>query len=330
MYLKPEPESLKEKSFSLTQNYRQIRVSLYGGILLLTIFLFTSNFQFEEMNERAFELLALSNVWEFAYRWPYQFFTHHFVHFNLYHLVANIFFLMLLTAYERRVGAIRFLEVAAASAIFSTPSVFILSGNSATCGISAVLFGLGAAYFTDHKQLSKKEWLKAVGLFSLIAILMTIGGELETDEDEMIVDHWGHILGAVGGIIYCRIRQPKPPPAIIEPTESEESIEPEMSKETDYIATAIDKLRYSGNVAAADGLRNAKLGGSTGGEIVSRIGFFFMDLKEDDSPTFEIVKEEAQLFFKEYAAYFTTENPEGRESVVIVNPFKPSETENED
>lgn len=89
------------------------------------------------------------------------------------------------------------------------PSILFYSENVAVSGISGGVFGLAAAYFTDEKELSTKEWLAAISLFVFLAILLAIEGEFKGRSSaaaDLRIDHIGHFLGALGAIIYCRLK----------------------------------------------------------------------------------------------------------------------------
>ncbi|MBU2711745.1 hypothetical protein [Zooshikella harenae] len=54
-----------------------------------------------------------------------------------------------------------------------------------------------------------KAWVLAIALFSIFVLLLAFDAELKDNLNvsfDMQVDHIGHALGAVGAIIYCRVR----------------------------------------------------------------------------------------------------------------------------
>jgi len=209
LFLRPSPNSLKAAPLTFSQNFRCIEASLFSGMLFLGIFFITSNFTFIVIDEKLYGLLALNNVLEFSYLWPLQLITHLFIHFNLLHVLTNVTCLGITSAYERRVGSKRFLTVFAISGLASVPSVFFYSTATSICGISGGIFGLAAAYFTDDENLTIKEWIQAIIIFICLAILFALEGELRSHSEKNLqlrVDHIGHVLGAIGAIIYCRLR----------------------------------------------------------------------------------------------------------------------------
>ena len=121
---------------------------------------------------------------------------------------SNVLGLTLLSIYERRVGLNRYLAVLLVGTIVSSPSAFFYSEPLTVCGFSGGVFALGAAIFTDHENLSIKEWLSAILLFVVITAVLMFDSYLNGPQADALtveVDHIGHALGALGGIIYCRL-----------------------------------------------------------------------------------------------------------------------------
>jgi len=153
----------------------------------------------------------LSNSFEQFIKNPIQLITHLFLHTSLFHLLMNLSGIGLASVYERKVGGKRFLAVLSVSLIFSIPSVFFYLDNVAIAGISGGVFGLAAAYFTDEKDLTLKEWLSAIAIFVFFVILLTIASIIEEKSKGYNnggfgqVDHIGHALGAIAAIFYCRM-----------------------------------------------------------------------------------------------------------------------------
>ena len=127
---------------------------------------------------------------------------------------SNVIGLALLSVYERRVGLNRYLAVLLAGIIGSTFSVFFYPEPLKASGISGGVFALGAAFFADHENLSVKEWLLCIFLFVGVTAVMTLDSYLNAshiDVSTTQIDHIGHALGALGGIIYCRLFRLKEP-----------------------------------------------------------------------------------------------------------------------
>lgn len=209
LYMRPSPDSLKAAPITFSQNFTRIKASLFSGVLFLVVFLITSNLTFTVIDERFCRILALSNVGGFSFLWPLQSITHLFIHFNLLHVITNVTCLGMASAYERKVGSYRFLTVFAISGLASIPSILFYSDATVICGVSGGIFGLAAAYFTDDENLTLKEWVYAIIIFSLLAGLFALEGELRSNSSKNLqlrVDHIGHIFGAIGAIIYCRLK----------------------------------------------------------------------------------------------------------------------------
>jgi rhomboid protease GluP len=206
-FIKPEPSSLRATPITYLKNIKSVWASIFSGVLVLLVFLLITNYGFIKVDDNIFQTMALSNdIVQFS-TWPLQSITHLFIHGNLFHLAANVFGLGLASAYERRVGAKRYFAVLIVGSLASIPSIIFYSENTTISGISGGVFGLAAGYFTDEDELTTKEWLFAILLFIFLAMLMTLDSELKDRETfDMKIDHVGHLLGALGVILYCRLR----------------------------------------------------------------------------------------------------------------------------
>lgn len=209
----PQPESLRERRPSVLKNIYQIKVSILVGLSLFLIFLVVSRFEFDEVDRHLNVLFGFVNVKEVAVLWPMQIFTHLLIHENAHHVIANVFAIGLASAYERRVGSKRFFMVLVVGALFSVPSVFFYPTPTVASGISGGVFALGLAFVTDHENLPTKDWFGASLMYLALAGLVSFFGESKLpslDETTVRVDHVGHMLGALGGVLYCRFRPLRP------------------------------------------------------------------------------------------------------------------------
>ncbi len=209
LLVRPPPASLKAEAPGFGQHVASIRVSLLLGLLLMGIFLFTSATGFIESENEILESFALRGGWALDARSPLRVLTHWLLHIDITHLLPNVALLGLLSVYERRVGAQRYLAVLAAACLASTPAAFFYPESAVICGISGGLFGLGAAYFVDERALTTKDWLTGIAFFAVIVGLLMLNDTLRTTKANDLdyeVDHLGHILGALGAIAYCRLR----------------------------------------------------------------------------------------------------------------------------
>lgn len=208
--IRPTPSSLRAAKPTLHQNFLSVRASLGSGLLLLTIFFFTSNHEFLELDKRVHEKFTLQNGHNEHEMWPATIFTHLFLHINLAHLLANVFYIGIASVYERRVGPKRFLTVLIISSLASIPSALFYPNNYAFCGISGGVLGLAAAFFTDHEDINLKEWAQAIVAFTIIFAAISFGEMHKATKNTGLafqIDHIGHILGAVAAVLYCRIAQ---------------------------------------------------------------------------------------------------------------------------
>lgn len=206
--IRPAPASLKARRLTYRDNVRQVRGTIAVGLLILVVFLLISDLTFTRVNEEYYPWLALNNLTSEAWRWPYQALTHLVIHGDVLHLVSNLVCLGLASVYERKVGTRRFLCVLMVGALASIPSVFFYSEIVLVSGLSGGIFGLAAAFFTDEDKLSFGEWLLAILVFCILAGLFSLQSLfLDTNESlSMKVDHLGHAFGAIGAILYCRLR----------------------------------------------------------------------------------------------------------------------------
>lgn len=209
VFYRPAPESLKGAPLSLRENFDQVKASTLTGLLLLLIYFIISRFSFKDVDEQLYNLLALNNIKDAAILWPLQFFTHSFIHSNVLHLLSNVTTIGLASIYERRVGSKRYMILLMVGSLSSIPSIFFYPSLGVSCGISGGVFALGAAFFTDHENISRKEWFYAFLAFVFLAVLFSIEGEVKSPagkQPTFQVDYIGHLLGAIGGIVYCRLR----------------------------------------------------------------------------------------------------------------------------
>lgn len=204
--IRPAPASLKDQPLTYAENIRRVWASIASGGVLIGMFLLTTDFGFISVNEELFDLFALNNDPGRAAMWPIQAITHLFLHGNLLHLFSNLAGLGLASAYERRVGARRYFAVLTIGSLASIPSIFFYSDTIAVVGLSGGVFGLIAAYFTDEDELTLREWISAIAMFSAILMVLIVDAEYGSDSHtlDFQVDHLGHILGATGAIVYCR------------------------------------------------------------------------------------------------------------------------------
>jgi membrane associated rhomboid family serine protease len=207
--IRPTPLSLKAELPDFSQHAMSIRASLLLGLALLGIFLVSSNFTFLATDSTIIDDYAMRGGLTLQARSPLRGLAHCLLHIDLQHLLANLGGLGLLSVYERRVGTRRFLAVLIFACLTSALSAFFYQEDTRLCGISGGLFGLAAAYFVDERAMTTRDWLLAIVYFLAVIGLMTLDGELRANRAPLInfqIDHLGHFLGALGAVIYCRLR----------------------------------------------------------------------------------------------------------------------------
>lgn len=205
---RPAPESLKAKRIGYLANIYKVKVSLLLGIGICVVFALTSKLTFDVTDPKFLALLGLNNRFFASGLWCVQFITHNFVHENIYHLLTNLSGLGMASLYERRVGARRFLMVFMVSSICAAFSIFLYPDFALSVGISGGVFGFAAAYFTDHNNLSAKDWFMAIAAFIALAIALAVINSAKKAPVDIVlnIDHIGHAMAAMGAIIYCRLR----------------------------------------------------------------------------------------------------------------------------
>lgn len=205
LFFRPAPESLKAPPLTFRKNFCKIRGSLAVGTIILLVFLLTSHFQFKETTQTLFLLLGMNNIL-LTNLTPMQFFTHAWVHQDWVHLLSNLSGVGLASLYERRVGTKRFLAVLSVGVLIAPFSVLFYEHHIVVVGISGGVMALAAGYFTDHTSMTTKEWLVSILGFAVLALAFSWRNTETSQGTSMVVDHVGHALGAVAGIIYCRFR----------------------------------------------------------------------------------------------------------------------------
>jgi membrane associated rhomboid family serine protease len=106
-------------------------------------------------------------------------------------------------------GEKRYLFVFAASGLFSALASFPFLPPGLVClGASGGICGLAAAYYTDLEGLTFKEWLGAS--LAVLALVGFLSFAESWETKDFHVDHLGHLFGAAGGFLVCRLFKEKP------------------------------------------------------------------------------------------------------------------------
>lgn len=201
----PEPESLRSAARpSLAQRLRGRAGTLLLGLALIALAAVTfaeGSMTIDPELEARFALSRSGVIEEGRFL---QLVTSNFLHVNLLHLVSNLAVLMLLSVYEWRVGALRYLSVFAVAAIGSSViELPFMQNGTVALGASAGICGLAAAYFLDYRDLLRKEW--TIGIVAVLALvaLYSFTGQHETPT--ISVDWMSHLAGALVGGVYVRL-----------------------------------------------------------------------------------------------------------------------------
>lgn len=210
----PDPESLREvRKIDLQSRIRSCAGTLTLGLVLIlaAAFLFDENYA---IDSDVIALFALSRQGIFENGLVFQFLTANLLHINLFHLVANLSALALLSAYERRVGWHRFAVVFLVAAVISSIADLLwLDPQTASMGASGGLCGLAAAYFMDYPDLTISHWVQGLLLVLFIVGVYSYFGAGVKGVVVEYIDPVAHIVGASAAAAYVYLVQPRPVPA---------------------------------------------------------------------------------------------------------------------
>lgn len=205
-FLRPNPSDLQAKIPSHWESFKKIQATFWLGIFLILAFFIFSGGAFIDINKDWFAILGINNVNLFNPWWFVQAFTHNFIHINLLHLWINLSFLGVLSLYERKVTAGRFLTIFLFGGVLSSASMFFVSNPMVAAGASAGLFALASAYLLDTPGLTRKEYLLGVGIVVFLFLLLSFSETKKTtDSLNFEIDFWGHAFGLIFGVIFCKL-----------------------------------------------------------------------------------------------------------------------------
>ncbi len=205
-FYSPQPESLREVNpQSLGERLRSRAGTLGLGILLIAIAAATFDPLTLETTPKLKVAFGLSHWGVFEMGWIYQILTGNFLHADLAHLVSNLFILMLLSAYESRVGFMRYILVFHVSAIGSSiAEAILIPPTLISIGASGGICGLVAGYFLDFPEVPSKDWIGGVMAVLILVAFFSLTGKSNERELGVTVDWLGHFLGAVCGCMFVR------------------------------------------------------------------------------------------------------------------------------
>jgi membrane associated rhomboid family serine protease len=198
----PKPEKLK--------SFKKIKGSVTLGLILILVYHFTSNGNFEASDDKAFALLGINNISILTPIWFLQLVTNIFVHANWLHLVSNLIVLAILSLYEREVGTRKFLVLFILSGFFASFSVLLNTSPMVSAGASGALFGLGGAYIlhpvVSNSSHTTQELITRIILLAVLFIFIS----LQTTHQEGIgngttkIDTWAHLYGLIIGSLLSK------------------------------------------------------------------------------------------------------------------------------
>jgi len=206
----PEYESLHDAGrpdIATKLRFRAGTLSL--GVLLIAVAAATFGSTQFSIDPRLGTIFALSRQGVFERGWVFEFLTSNFIHINLFHLVSNLFVLMLLSAYEWRVGIHRYIAVfllaAVASSMIDLLLMLLMRDDSVSMGASAGIFGLASAYFLDYRDVSRKDWIVGISAVLVLVGFYSFLGNVNEDKIGGTVNWTAHMSGALVGGVYVRV-----------------------------------------------------------------------------------------------------------------------------
>lgn len=126
----------------------------------------------------------------------YRLLTACFLHFGLFHLLANMYGLLLLgTALEPLFGRWRFLTVYLLSGLGGSVATYLFASNSFSAGASGAVFGLFAAYFLAARRVGADTR----------GILIMVGINLAITFGVPQISKTGHLGGLAVGLLAAAV-----------------------------------------------------------------------------------------------------------------------------
>jgi len=187
-----------------SEDFKKIRATYWLGVCLIIVFWVTSEGNLIVSDDYWLIRLGVNNIEGFNFGWLRESITHIFIHANWLHSITNLLFLGLMSIYERRVGAKRFIAVFMISGVLSATSVWF-SEPIVAMGASGGLMGLAAGYVVDVPKQTLKEYLVGAGMVLIVfAIMMTYQNIKFSHPADLNIDNLGHLFGLVIGLIYCK------------------------------------------------------------------------------------------------------------------------------
>jgi membrane associated rhomboid family serine protease len=204
----PDKASLKDTNKTpVSQRIVKAKGTLLLGAILVVLALLSFDPASLKIKTVYAQLFGLSWSGILAAHLLFQFVTNIFFHFDFLHLLANLSTLLLLSAYERRVGMARFLSVFFISGVAaSVLDIFFLSTGAVTLGASGGLCGLVGGYFLDHENVSPRQWGSGLAMVLIVIFITSVLPDQNADPTYSV--NWlGHLLGALCAAMYIRLHK---------------------------------------------------------------------------------------------------------------------------
>lgn len=207
LFYKPQNLSLKDNATkSRFERIKEAKGTIALGTLILLIVLISFDMPTLKLNDNFASVFGLSKTGVFEHKLFFQILTSNFIHFDLLHLVANLSALILLVAYERRIGTSRYLTIFAISAVAASfLDLFLIRQDSLSLGASAGIAGLACGYFIDYGKLSIKEWSIGI-LFSLFIVgVLSIYDKSNVADIGYEINWIAHLLGVIVAAMFIKV-----------------------------------------------------------------------------------------------------------------------------
>jgi len=191
--------SLKDNTTKSTWVHaKETKGTISLGSLIVLISMASFDAATLKLNPALGAIFGLSKQGIFEHKFFFQVLTSNFFHFDLLHLGGNISAILLLSAYERRIGTSRYLLVFIISAVAaSILDLLLIRPDTVSLGSSAGIAGLACGYFIDYGKLTKKEWTTGI-LFTLFIVgLFSFYDNTQIAKLGYEIDWIAHLFGAI-------------------------------------------------------------------------------------------------------------------------------------
>ena len=200
-----KPESLLEvHSESLAERLR----GRYGMLVLGSVLLLGAGVSFAPGSGTVDPLLAYH--WGLIPKNPFSFSeifrscVASLLHWDIPHLLANVFIIPFLLPYEKRVGGMRVLLVFVLCAtVVQFMEDLLPLGLTISLGASGGLCGLITAYNLDRRGMRASEWFTRLLLSLLLIGFVSLQGVLHSSDERYSVDWIAHLLAVPTAAVLC-------------------------------------------------------------------------------------------------------------------------------